>query len=513
MSTTLLSRPRKEDLLQEIGNHPKVPSPPTVVLQVLDRASNPDCTINELCGIIQVDPGLAGRILRIVNSATFGLSRPVASIQRALAVVGVKSARLLALSISLPEMQRQAGNIDGAWAQHYWKRSVAGAIVARALSRRASAPAAEDDMTAALLRDLGELIFWQRFPDAYQSFLAEASTCVTEQCALEETRFGLNHAEVSAHVLERWGLPLEIGEAVRHHHHPESGRFTSPAARARAYLLHFATRAAELLEHPDDSRVLTQLTAIAGRHFQMSQEQLREFLIPLSREITDFAALLRVDIGGADYQAVLTRAGEELVNLTVATNLEQQRAAQETRRAESEARRWKEEAVLDPLTKVFNRRFLETKLHELFGKPAPARRFGLAFLDLDGFKPLNDRFGHAFGDVVLKSVADCLGRQVRDSDIVARFGGDEFCVLCTSIDTAGLEALCQRIWQSINDMTITLGPNQGKVGISIGAVPVSAESPWDRPEALLAAADELMYQAKSQGKNCVRFWQTCESSD
>src|SRR5207302_8716930 len=154
MCTKLLSRLQKVELLKELANHPKIPSPPSVVLRVLDKASGPDCTIADLCKIIQVDPGMASRILHIVNSATFGLSRPVASIQRALAVVGLNSARLLVLSISFPEMQRQTGKADTRWTQDYWKASVAGAIVARELSKRMRARDPEDDMAAALLRDV-----------------------------------------------------------------------------------------------------------------------------------------------------------------------------------------------------------------------------------------------------------------------------------------------------------------------------------------------------------------------
>jgi diguanylate cyclase (GGDEF)-like protein len=510
MTIKLLSRLQKVELLKEIANHPKIPSPPTVVLRVLDKASAPDCTIADLCTIIQVDPGLAGRILRIVNSATFGLSRPVASIQRALAVVGLNSARLLVLTISFPEMQRKTGTVDGRWAQNYWNASVAGAIVARELSKKNHARDPEDDMAAALLRDLGELILQQLFPEAYQLVLAEpADTLIDGQCEVEDAHCGLDHAEVSAFILDRWRLPAEITEAIRHHHHPEGVTFTSPAARERAYLLHFATRAAQLLRHPDKPPVLKHLLDIAQSQFHMSEPELHAFLLPLSQKIADFAGLLQVDIGEFhDYEAVLARAGEELVSLTVSTNLDNQRATEKTRRAESEARRWKQEAVFDSLTKVFNRRFLESKLREFLARskddPAP---FGLVFLDLDGFKPLNDRFGHPFGDLVLQKVADCLGRQVRQGDIVARYGGDEFCIFSESIGEEGLQALCRRVRQHIGDLTITLGPHEGKIGVSIGAVLGQAAAHWDGPESLLTAADQAMYQAKSQGKNRVVFWQ------
>lgn len=510
MTTKILSRLQKTELLKEIAANPNIPSPPTVVLRVLDQASTPNCTIADLCKIIQVDPGLAGRILRIVNSATFGLSRPVASIQRALAVVGINSARLLVLTISFPEMQRKMGKVNAAWARSYWQRSVTGAIVARELAKRLRSRAVEDDMAAGLLRDLGELVLHQLSPEAYEKVIAEAPrTLLNEQCAIEESHCGLNHAEVSAFILDRWRLPADVTEAIRHHHHPDGVVFSSVPARERAYLLYFATRAAQVLRHPEEPLALQQLTALAQDHFRMSEEELREFLVPLSAQIAVFAGVLQVDIGPAnDYESILARAGEELVSLAVSTNLDKERATDKTRRAESEARRWKQEAVFDPLTKVFNRRFLESKLRELFERPSDAANpFCLLFIDLDGFKTLNDRFGHAFGDLALQKVADCLNRQVRQGDIVARFGGDEFCVFSDKIEQAGVEALCQRIWRNVNDLTIVSGPQEGRVGASIGAVYGESTARWESPEALLAAADRAMYEAKALGKNRIVFWQ------
>ncbi len=309
MSTKILSKMQKVELLKQIAANPSIPSPPTVVLQVLDKASQQDCTIADLCKIIQVDPGLAGRILRIVNSATFGLSRPVTSIQRALAVVGLNSARLLVLSISFPEMQRKAVKFDPQWQKNYWKASVAGAIVARELSRRNRARDPEDDMAAGLLRDLGELILQQLFPDGYKSVLAEpADALINKQCEIEETHCGLDHAEVSAFILDRWRLPPEVTEAIRHHHNPDQVQFSSPQARTRAYLLQFATQASQLLQHPGKPKILRQLQELAQSQFKMTADDLTEFLKPLSQKIADFAGLLQVDIGeSTDYESVFAR--------------------------------------------------------------------------------------------------------------------------------------------------------------------------------------------------------------
>ena len=513
MSNKMLSRMQKVELLKEIAANPSIPSPPTVVLQVLEKASLPECTIQELCKIIQVDPGLAGRILRIVNSATFGLSRPVTSIQRALAVVGLNAARLLVLSISFPEMQvpqKPASSIRP-WQQGYWRTSVGGAIVARELSVWKGSRDPDDDMAAALLRDLGELILLQLFPEGYQKVLAEPrDALVHRQCELENNHCGLDHAEVSAFILDRWRLPPEVTEAVHHHHKPEQVVFSSPKAKERAHVLHFAMLASQLLQHQNQPKVLQRLRDWANRHYKMDEPTLTEFLKPLTKKISDFAALLQVDIGqSSDFESILTRASDELVSLTVTTNLDSQRATEKIAQAPNpSALPWKQEAVFDPLTKVFNRRFLENKLLELFERPKNTQdAFALLFLDLDGFKPLNDKFGHPFGDLVLQKVADCINRQVRQGDVVARYGGDEFCILSHSIDDQGVQALCKRVLQAICDLTVVVGTNEGKVGVSIGAVQSFSTAPWESHESLLVAADKAMYQAKAQGKNRIVFWQ------
>src|SRR5207249_4323686 len=135
MGKSMLSRMQKVEMLKQIASNLNIPSPPVVILRVLEKASAPDCTIADLCKIIRLDAGLSGVILRIVNSALFGLSHPATSIQRALAVVGINSARLLVLASALPELHRQS-RLGEPIVQRYWRSSISGAIVAHALSQR-----------------------------------------------------------------------------------------------------------------------------------------------------------------------------------------------------------------------------------------------------------------------------------------------------------------------------------------------------------------------------------------
>jgi diguanylate cyclase (GGDEF)-like protein len=107
--------------------------------------------------------------------------------------------------------------------------------------------------------------------------------------------------------------------------------------------------------------------------------------------------------------------------------------------------------------------------------------------------------------MVLQQEAQCLSQQVRQSDVVARYGGDEFCVLVSPVDRLGLKSLGQRLCARINELACRQGTNEGQVGASIGVVCHDPASNWTTPEDFLAAADKAMYLAKSRGKNRVIF--------
>jgi diguanylate cyclase (GGDEF)-like protein len=151
-------------------------------------------------------------------------------------------------------------------------------------------------------------------------------------------------------------------------------------------------------------------------------------------------------------------------------------------------------AQIDPLTDILNRRGLERELKRSL---AHVKRYGasaaLIYLDLDGFKRVNDRYGHAAGDAVLKAVAMVLNRHIRESDVVARVGGDEFVLLLWNCSEAAALAKAEAIEVAIARMTL---PHDGavlQVGASCG---VTSLLPLDRPEDLLNRADRAMYARK-----------------
>jgi diguanylate cyclase (GGDEF)-like protein len=182
--------------------------------------------------------------------------------------------------------------------------------------------------------------------------------------------------------------------------------------------------------------------------------------------------------------------------------LERELAAARMHLAELETR-----ADIDPLTDILNRRGFERELKRSL---AHAKRYGssaaLLYLDLDGFKIVNDRHGHAAGDAVLKAVAAVLARHVRSSDVVARLGGDEFAVLQVAIDQPDSGAiLARRIVEAIAQ-PFELQNHQFMIGASIGI----AVAPNDGKDAdtLMKCADLALYRSKAEGRNMFHFYET-----
>jgi diguanylate cyclase (GGDEF)-like protein/PAS domain S-box-containing protein len=170
----------------------------------------------------------------------------------------------------------------------------------------------------------------------------------------------------------------------------------------------------------------------------------------------------------------------------------------ERRRVEQELRdisaQMTAQALLDPLTGLANRAMLEERLRQALARDARSgEATGALFLDLDGFKAVNDRHGHAVGDAVLRTVADRLAAAVRPSDTVARLGGDEFVVLVETASETALKALVERLTAEVRK-PIVVRHLHLKVGVSIGMA--LSEAGDADPHRLLAQADARMYDAK-----------------
>lgn len=153
----------------------------------------------------------------------------------------------------------------------------------------------------------------------------------------------------------------------------------------------------------------------------------------------------------------------------------------------------------DPLTGLANRRVLHDRLkYEIARHRRHSRRFSVLALDLDGFKKVNDRFGHAAGDEILREIARALEKAVREQDTVARMGGDEFCVLAPEIGWEDAERLAERLDLAVQ----TAVGGLDMLGVSVGFA-VFPDEGWT-PEHLLVRADEAGIEVKRRAQRHLR---------
>lgn len=154
----------------------------------------------------------------------------------------------------------------------------------------------------------------------------------------------------------------------------------------------------------------------------------------------------------------------------------------------------------DFLTRLYNRRYffeIGNKLYENFKRGA--LQLHLAMIDIDHLKHINDTYGHIAGDKVIKAVAEIIGKSLRASDVIARMGGEEFCVLCTDIKVDEVMSVFERLRESVAEKTILLDQGSIHYSISVGVTGNIGTS----LEGMIHEADTLLYQAKKQGRNVV----------
>lgn len=160
-----------------------------------------------------------------------------------------------------------------------------------------------------------------------------------------------------------------------------------------------------------------------------------------------------------------------------------------------------EAALLDNLTKLSNRRFLElTILTKILEARRYNRNYGVIFVDVDDFKMINDTFGHNVGDSILMMVASTLRSNVRFYDAVGRWGGDEFVIVIELKDNDDLITITEKLRTLVQKSYLTVGDKSISTTLSIGATTIAVR---DTIESVISRADKLMYESKKKGKNNI----------
>jgi diguanylate cyclase (GGDEF)-like protein len=163
-----------------------------------------------------------------------------------------------------------------------------------------------------------------------------------------------------------------------------------------------------------------------------------------------------------------------------------------------------QQAVTDPLTEVYNYRYFQSQIErELLRGSRHHKIFSIAMIDIDNFKQFNDTQGHRNGDQALKIIAQKLKDNIRKSDILSRYGGDEFVLILPELNKVQAKSLAQKLVQLIKDTKLPIKKDMPRVEVTISLGIASFPEDGSNEDTLLKKADEALYHAKESGRNQV----------
>jgi|GEM_PF-448873 len=261
-------------------------SAPLVARSILNLTRDLDYDVREVVQCLEADPALSAKILRIVNSSQYGLSRQITNLRQAVAYLGQRSLRLVSLTFSLVDglTRGPAAELYAA----YWRRSLTMATVASKLSESSAAVQRNDAYAAGLLADIGVLLLAQRHGGRYVA-LAQSTPHGLELVEAERQQFGFGHPALGARLLQRWDFPTSLVEAAAHHHEDRTHSLPLGAAVRAADLV------ADVLWNPQ-SREVTNARTLLEEHFGLDVNAFIELARWCKSEVQQNAEIFGIDL-------------------------------------------------------------------------------------------------------------------------------------------------------------------------------------------------------------------------
>jgi diguanylate cyclase (GGDEF)-like protein len=475
----------------------QLPSLPSVILEVLRLCRKDSVEVRDLVKAIDKDPALTARILKIGNSALYGGRGPISTLEDAVVRLGTKSVMVAALSFSLTGALPVTARIGEYDVQQFWLRAMLESIAARTFSQRLEKGNDAEAFTCGLLMDIGVPLFATALPADYAPVVRRMEAGHPD-VSEEDAAVGGNHADLAGFLVREWRLPDALADAVAAHHDPDRvGERAHPATRDLARILNLAHLSAGVVLSDGRAMRLRQLEDKVAAWFGKASSFVDGALGSIERSVQEFAEAIRIDTEGLNPTQMLEQARMELINVSLA-------ATSALSHAESKVVELETKATTDALTGLCNRAFFDAAMtsewHRRKGVDRPAP-LGLLMVDVDHFKRFNDTYGHPVGDDVLRALGRALRSAVRDSDLVCRYGGEEFAVICPGTAGAALQAVAERIRRAVDACRLQTPKGEERVTVSIGACVLASTA--SSPEGLVVRADEALYEAKRAGRNRV----------
>lgn len=473
----------------------QVPSPPAVAARLLEAIQKEETLIVEIIKIISADPGISAKLIAFCNTSSQRRSHEVTNLKQAVMKIGSKRLKLLALSFSLVKPGQEHDTFDY---EMFWVKSLANAVACSSIGSELDRPS-EEDFLLGLVLNVGQVAFALSAPQQPTIELQSIDECDADAIlGYEKEYFGANRFQVSASLLRKWRFPESMCEMIEN----LTDKECCVAQKSKSFLL-YSIKLASLLycnfEPEKREERIETLAMEAETLFGMTQEAFDNVLTRTFEQWEEYAALLGVPKETQLDPVELEReARNKLVAISMNTESDLEVSVEKNQTLERESN-------IDELTSVRNRRAYERDAQRAIDMAASkSSPFGVLVMDIDFFKEVNDQYGHAVGDIVLREIGHFLVEQCRCGDRVYRVGGEEFVVLLHGCSYAESKHVAERIRKSLEAFQISIGDDDSifvTASIGVSWSRIADERPIEQ---YFEAADHFMYEAKKRGRNqCV----------
>jgi len=273
------------NMLKVSGNLPVMPQ---LLVQLMELCSQEDIDLQAVADLVTKDAALAAKVLQLCNSAFIGARSPFADVTQAVVYLGADTIRNLTISVSVQQVFRRMKSNGLLQLDRFWYHSYESAILGQRIAEATGYTNPSEAYLGCLVHDLGKLLMWMAFPGKYAPLLIKGVRCHGGRLAfLEQEKLHINHCDAGAWLLDQWGLPGQIGEAVRAHHCFVDELTDSPALTR---IVSFA----DLLSHCDDPE--QECNEAAAKLFRLAPDKVSELREGIDEQIQDMARHLGIRI-------------------------------------------------------------------------------------------------------------------------------------------------------------------------------------------------------------------------
>lgn len=280
---------------QVVSNIRNLPTPPIVFHQIQKVMSSPDVSASQIANILAEDPAMSVKVLKLTNSAFYGLAREVDSVKHAVVIIGIEAIKNLVLSASVLDMFK-SNKLDPDFFDRHWRHSLATAFCCRSLAQKVKTRGfvnPDSAFSAGLLHDIGKIVICCFLPDEYNQFCEERERDNNApDYMIEHRAIGFDHAQVGGVLTLAWKLPQKLTEAIAFHHNPARTGESDPMP----YLICLGNYVAKrtFYDSETEAHLIGDLDSDVTEYFSLDESDIEGFGESLREEYSKAETFLQI---------------------------------------------------------------------------------------------------------------------------------------------------------------------------------------------------------------------------